>query len=101
MEPGAMRRYIPPSPKSISSRRQAAFLPIGPVMKRRRSSSSDEARLRSSSAGASGEEAIDEQDCQGLLRLQAEASCQEAWENLGSFFDLLQWTPKGAQAKND
>ena len=99
MEPGAMRRYIPPSPKSISSRRQAAFLPIGPVMKRRRSSSSDEARLRSSSAGASGEEAIDEQDCQDLL--QAEASCQEAWENPGSFFDLLQWTPKGAQAKND
>ena len=72
-----MRRYIPPSPKSISSRRQAAFLPSGPAKRLR--SSSDGARLRSSSAGASGEEAIDEQDCQGLLRLQAEASCQEAW----------------------
>ena len=96
MEPGAMRRYIPPSPKSIS-RRQAAFLQSG-TAKRLRSSSAG-ARLRSSSAGDSsaGEEAIDEQD--HSQDMQAETSCEEAWENPGSFFDLLNWTPKGTQAK--
>ena len=87
-----MTRYVKPSPKT-EPRRQAAFQ-RGGTAKRLRSAPTGAWLRSSSSAGASssaGEEAVGEQ------HMQADTSCEEAWERPGSFIDLLLRTSSNNQ----